>query len=106
MLCCVMGSHTAPLAACHPLQAWCTSLCATFTASASRSWRTWCSARSTSCAPSRHTATLLPASGHTLQVMQNEMDLTKLDLSEVLAPATIMVVSVTATTTKGHVAGR
>ena len=35
--------------------------------------------------------------------MQNEMDMTKLDLSEVLAPATIMVVSVTATTTKGYV---
>ena len=37
------------------------------------------------------------------QTMKNEMDLTKLDLSEVLAPAAIMVISVTATTSKGCV---
>ncbi len=30
------------------------------------------------------------------------MDLTKIDLTEVLAPAAIMVVSVTATTSKGY----
>lgn len=37
------------------------------------------------------------------QVMMNTMDVTKLDLTEILAPATIMVVSVTASTTQGFV---
>eukprot|EP00035_Acanthoeca_spectabilis_P023290 m.448703 g.448703 ORF g.448703 m.448703 type:complete len:496 (-) comp19699_c0_seq1:57-1544(-) len=37
----------------------------------------------------------------TVRVMQNQMDCTQLDLSETIAPATIMVVSVTASTTQG-----
>eukprot|EP00041_Stephanoeca_diplocostata_P009518 m.146749 g.146749 ORF g.146749 m.146749 type:complete len:503 (+) comp17775_c0_seq1:133-1641(+) len=37
----------------------------------------------------------------TVKVMQNQMDCTHLDLSETIAPATIMVVSVTASTTQG-----
>eukprot|EP00038_Savillea_parva_P008677 m.178483 g.178483 ORF g.178483 m.178483 type:complete len:497 (+) comp14552_c0_seq1:65-1555(+) len=37
----------------------------------------------------------------TVKVMQNQMDCTQLDLSETIAPATIMVVSVTASTTQG-----
>ena len=37
------------------------------------------------------------------QVLQNEIDVSKVDLTEVLAPATIMVVSVTASQTKGWV---
>lgn len=39
----------------------------------------------------------------TVKVMQNQMDCTHLDLSETIAPATIMVVSVTASTTQGYV---
>lgn len=37
----------------------------------------------------------------TVKAMMNVMDVTKVDLSEILAPATIMVVSVTASTTQG-----
>lgn len=33
--------------------------------------------------------------------MQNQMDANQVDLSEILAPATIMIVSVTASTTQG-----
>lgn len=36
------------------------------------------------------------------QAMQNEMDVTKLDLTEILASATIMVISVTSSTTQGY----
>lgn len=41
----------------------------------------------------------------TVKTIQNDLDLSKVDLTEVLAPATIMVVSVTASTTQGLVGG-
>eukprot|EP00039_Didymoeca_costata_P000974 m.48542 g.48542 ORF g.48542 m.48542 type:complete len:490 (-) comp10571_c0_seq1:119-1588(-) len=37
----------------------------------------------------------------TVKTMQNQMDCTQLNLTEILAPATIMIVSVTASTTQG-----
>ena len=36
-----------------------------------------------------------------LQLLQNELEVTKVDLSDILPAATIMVVSVTASTTQG-----
>ena len=39
----------------------------------------------------------------TLQLLQNDLEVTKVDLNEVLPAATIMVVSVTASTTQGSV---